>query len=213
MDLIGIPDFISGAMENWGLITFRETSFLIDDSLSSVADKQRTALTVCHELAHQWFGDLVTMAWWNDLWLNEGFASFLEYGGVNHAFPEWQMNDQFVILDMLNAFDADSLPVTHAISVNITNPAQINSFFDSISYDKGAAILRMLSSYVDSFDPEAVSFIGCVSGCSEAGEGTDLSVCLTHLWFFWGFFLLLSTAFCFPIWPRALPQRSQVRQR
>ncbi|KJE93352.1 protease m1 zinc metalloprotease [Capsaspora owczarzaki ATCC 30864] len=153
MDLIGIPDFISGAMENWGLITFRETSFLIDDSQSSASDKQRTALTVCHELAHQWFGDLVTMRWWNDLWLNEGFASFLEYHGVDHAFPDWQMNDQFVTADMLNAFDADSLPVTHAISVNITNPAQINSLFDSISYDKGASILRMLSAFLDSLHP------------------------------------------------------------
>merc|ERR1719205_72229 len=88
-DLIAIPDFGAGAMENWGLITYRETSLLYSEGSSSASAKQWVAIVVAHELAHQWFGNLVTMKWWNDLWLNEGFASWMEYKGVAEAQPEW----------------------------------------------------------------------------------------------------------------------------
>ena len=89
LDLAAIPDFPSGAMETWGLVTFRETSILYDPSSSSTANKQRVATVIAHELAHMWFGNLVTMKWWNDLWLNEGFASYIEYKGTDYAYPEW----------------------------------------------------------------------------------------------------------------------------
>jgi glutamyl aminopeptidase len=89
--MIAIPDFVSGAMEHWGLITYRETTLLFDQSKASAADKQRVAAVVSHEMAHQWFGNLVTMKWWNDLWLNEGFASYMEYVGTESIEPRWEM--------------------------------------------------------------------------------------------------------------------------
>lgn len=91
LDMVAIPDFVSGAMENWGLVTYRETALLYDEKTSSSANKQRVATVVAHELAHQWFGNLVTMKWWNDLWLNEGFASFIEYKGVQYMHADWDM--------------------------------------------------------------------------------------------------------------------------
>lgn len=89
LDLAAIPDFVSGAMEHWGLVTFRETALLFDEKSSSTGNKQRVAQVVAHELAHMWFGNLVTMAWWNDLWLNEGFANYLQYKGMDNAFTDW----------------------------------------------------------------------------------------------------------------------------
>ena len=94
-DLIAIPDFGAGAMENWGLITYRETSLLYSPERSSASSQQWVAVVVAHELAHQWFGNLVTMQWWNDLWLNEGFASWMEYKGVAETQPGWAMEEQF----------------------------------------------------------------------------------------------------------------------
>jgi glutamyl aminopeptidase len=91
LDLAAIPDFPSGAMETWGLVTFRQTSILYDSATSSTANKERVASVISHELAHMWFGNLVTMKWWNDLWLNEGFASYIEYKGVNAAHPDWKI--------------------------------------------------------------------------------------------------------------------------
>eukprot|EP01137_Pigoraptor_chileana_P023261 Opistho-2@89261 len=160
-DLIGIPDFQSGALEDWGSILFRETSFLIDPAVSSQSDLQNVALTVCHELVHQWFGNLVTMNWWNDLWLNEGFASFLEWYGVQNRFPEWQVPELFYADPITNALEADSLTASHPITANVTDPAQINILFDSITYDKGATVLHMLSNFL-----------------TVSGSGTALSTAL-----------------------------------
>ncbi|CAG7629470.1 unnamed protein product [Allacma fusca] len=143
-DLIAIPDFGAGAMENWGLITYRETSILYDKNESSSTAHQWVAVVVAHELAHQWFGNLVTMKWWNDLWLNEGFASFVEYVGVDHIQPEWKMMEQFVLEKTQPALALDALASSHPISVEVHDPREIEAIFDTISYSKGAAILYMM---------------------------------------------------------------------
>ncbi|KAL4641863.1 glutamyl aminopeptidase isoform X1 [Arapaima gigas] len=144
LDKIAIPDFGTGAMENWGLITYRETNLLYDAKESSAYNKQRVASVISHELVHQWFGNIVTMDWWDDLWLNEGFASFFEYIGVNIAEPSWNMRDIMLIDDVLPVMVDDALVSSHPIIVNVSNPAEITSVFDGISYSKGASILRML---------------------------------------------------------------------
>lgn len=151
LDLIAIPDYSAGAMENWGLITFRQTALLYDPQQSSSSDKQRVAVVIAHELAHQWFGNLVTMKWWNDLWLNEGFASFMEYKGVNFIHPDWSMWEQFLYDDRSTAMDLDALRTSHAIAVDVKHPSEIGQLFDSISYSKGASIIRMLEAYLGTF--------------------------------------------------------------
>ncbi|KAL9980512.1 hypothetical protein ACROYT_G009112 [Oculina patagonica] len=148
MDLVAVPDFAAGAMENWGLLTFRETYMLSDPASSSAADKQDVAIVVAHELAHQWFGNLVTMKWWNDLWLNEGFANYVEYIGTDHFRKDWKVLEQFVAHTLQTALSADSMANSHPISVPVTNPSQITEIFDSISYDKGSSIIRMLRSFI-----------------------------------------------------------------
>ncbi|XP_072899156.1 glutamyl aminopeptidase [Hemitrygon akajei] len=148
LDMIAIPDFGTGAMENWGLITYRETNLLYDDKESSSSNKQRVAAVVAHELVHQWFGNLVTMNWWDDLWLNEGFASFFEYIGVHKAQADWLMLDQILIDDVLPVMGEDALLSSHPIIVDVSTPAEITSVFDGISYSKGASILRMLRDWI-----------------------------------------------------------------
>ncbi|KAH6565832.1 hypothetical protein BASA50_000053 [Batrachochytrium salamandrivorans] len=154
-DFIAIPDFQAGAMENWGLITFRDTALLFDPAISSAGNKQGVASTIAHELAHQWFGNLVTMKWWSDLWLNEGFAEFMTYKGTHAAEPEWKMLDQFVPSDLMRALNADQSMFTHPIAIPVKNPDEIQEIFDDISYGKGSAILRMLEGYLETkFGPD-----------------------------------------------------------
>lgn len=148
LDKIAIPDFGTGAMENWGLITYRETNLLYDENESSSINKQRVATVISHELVHQWFGNIVTMDWWDDLWLNEGFASFFEYIGVEKAEPLWGMRDIMIISDVLPVMVDDALLSSHPIIVDVSTPAEITSVFDSISYSKGASILRMLEDWM-----------------------------------------------------------------
>lgn len=148
LDKIAIPDFGTGAMENWGLITYRETNLLYSESQSSSYNKQRVASVIAHELVHQWFGNIVTMDWWDDLWLNEGFASFFEYVGVEKAEPTWSMRDIMVISDVLPVMVDDALLSSHPIIVDVSTPAEITSVFDGISYSKGASILRMLEDWM-----------------------------------------------------------------
>ncbi|MCL5784558.1 MAG: M1 family metallopeptidase, partial [Patescibacteria group bacterium] len=152
LDMIAIPDFAAGAMENWGAVTYRESTLLIDEASSSSANKQWVAMVIAHELAHQWFGDLVTMEWWTHLWLNEGFASFIEYLAVDHIFPEWDIWTQFVATELSDAFELDSLKNTHPIEVEVKNPAEISEIFDRVSYSKGASVLRMLWKYLGEKD-------------------------------------------------------------
>ncbi|XP_017290340.1 glutamyl aminopeptidase [Kryptolebias marmoratus] len=148
LDKIAIPDFGTGAMENWGLITYRETNLLYDENQSSSSNKQRVASVIAHELVHQWFGNIVTMDWWDDLWLNEGFASFFEYIGVEEAKPSWDMRDIMIINDVLPVMVTDGLVSSHPIIVNVSSPAEITSVFDTISYSKGASVLRMLEDWM-----------------------------------------------------------------
>ncbi|MDD5147698.1 MAG: M1 family metallopeptidase [Candidatus Daviesbacteria bacterium] len=148
LDMIAIPDFAAGAMENWGAVTYRESTLLIDEERSSTANKQWVALVIAHELAHQWFGNLVTIEWWTHLWLNEGFASFIEYLAIDHIFPEWDIWTQFVAEEMGVAYSLDALKNTHPIEVEVGDPAEISEIFDKVSYAKGATVLRMLMSYL-----------------------------------------------------------------
>jgi len=148
LDMIAIPDFAAGAMENWGAITFREAILLYDSKTSSTRTKQYIAEVISHEIAHQWFGNLVTMKWWNDLWLNESFATFMATKIVNKFYPEWDLWDQFLGDAMLNAMSLDALKNSHPINVDVKHPAQIREIFDAISYDKGGNVLRMLENYV-----------------------------------------------------------------
>ena len=148
LDMIAIPDFAAGAMENWGAITFREAILLYDSKTSSTRTKQYIAEVISHEIAHQWFGNLVTMKWWNDLWLNESFATFMATKIVDKFYPEWDLWDQFLDDAMLQAMSLDSLRNSHPINVDVKHPAQIREIFDVISYDKGGNVLRMLENYV-----------------------------------------------------------------
>ncbi|XP_048828515.1 aminopeptidase N-like [Brienomyrus brachyistius] len=150
-DQIALPDFNAGAMENWGLITYRETGLLYDPLVSSNGNKEKIAAIISHELAHMWFGNLVTLKWWNDLWLNEGFASYVEYLGADHAEPLWNIKDLIVPGDMYRVFAIDALASSHPLSSRedeINKPEQISELFDAISYSKGASVLRMLSEFL-----------------------------------------------------------------
>jgi puromycin-sensitive aminopeptidase len=147
--MIAIPDFAAGAMENWGIVTYRETRLLIDSHLSSFTQKCATARTVCHELAHQWFGNLVTMEWWTSLWLNEGFARFMEFEAVHCIFPEWRVWENFVQdITMSTAMVKDSMTTSHPIEVVVNHPDEVDQIFDVISYAKGASIIRMLTEFL-----------------------------------------------------------------
>ncbi|XP_064404394.1 aminopeptidase Ey-like [Halichondria panicea] len=147
-DLFAIPDFAAGAMENWGLITYRETAVLYDATSDPATSKRRVATVIAHELAHQWFGNLVTMAWWDGLWLNEGFATFMEYLGTDNAEPSWNMLDLFFVEDLSSALMLDSLNESHPIIQPVNNPDEIGSLFDTISYAKGASVIRMIQHYL-----------------------------------------------------------------
>lgn len=137
-------------MENWGLITFRETALLADKKTSSVSSLQRVAVVVSHELAHQWFGNLVTMAWWNELWLNEGFATFMEYRGVDHFDSTFELLSTFLTTDVQEAMANDDFGNSHSLTrKGVKTPGQIEEMFDSISYSKGASVINMLSHFAN----------------------------------------------------------------
>lgn len=146
-DLIAIPDFQVGAMENWGLTTYRETSLLVDPPTSSISDKLWVTMVIGHEIAHQWFGNLVTMKWWNDLWLNEGFAKYMEFISVEATYPELRV-DEYLLDICFVAVSYDSLNSSRPISSPAENPTQIEQMFDAVSYDKGACVLHMLRHFL-----------------------------------------------------------------
>jgi len=152
LDMIAIPDFASGAMENWGAVTYRESALLVDPDHTAAEDRQWVALVIAHELAHQWFGNLVTMKWWTDLWLNEGFASYIEYLAIDNIFPKWQIWKQFVSRELGIALRLDSLATTHPIEVPVNHPNEISEIFDAVSYSKGAVVIRMIAEYLGERD-------------------------------------------------------------
>jgi aminopeptidase N len=151
-DFIALPDFASGAMENWGCITFREQALLVDPKNTSLHLKQFVANVVAHELTHQWFGNLVTMRWWTDLWLNESFASWMSWLAVDHLFPDWKAWTQFIVDEQGLALKLDALEHTHPIEVEVRHPDEIRTIFDAISYEKGASVLLMLHDYLGGDD-------------------------------------------------------------
>jgi len=146
LHLIGVPEFAQGAMENWGAITFREVLLLVDEN-TSLRVKKLVAEVIAHEVAHMWFGNLVTMKWWDDLWLNESFATFMAYKVVDAAFPQWKVWHDFVRVDTSTGMSRDSLMSTHPIEVTINHPSEIEQIFDEISYSKGGSVLRMIEAY------------------------------------------------------------------
>ncbi len=154
-DMVALPDFASGAMENWGCITYREQTLLVDPEHSTLSTKQYVAMVIAHELAHQWFGNLVTMKWWTDLWLNEGFASWIEYLAVDAQFPDWNMWTQFIATEQQQALRLDTLIHTHPVEVPVNHPDEIRTIFDAISYSKGASVIHMLHDYLGAEDFKA----------------------------------------------------------
>lgn len=152
LDLISVPDFSAGAMENWGLVTFRESLLLVDPVQSSAQNKQRVMLVIAHELAHQWFGNLVTMMWWTHLWLNEGYANFSQTLCGDFLFPDYQVWTQFLSSSFIPALQLDSLDSTHPVEVDVDSPDTVDEIFDEISYDKGASVIRMLHRYLGEED-------------------------------------------------------------
>lgn len=148
-DHVALPDFTNGAMENWGLITYRETALLADPKTTSISSKRYIATVIAHELSHQWFGNLVTMKWWNNLWLNESFATLMEYIAVDTLHPEWDVWLDFASHEAIMALRRDSIDGVQSVQIDVDHPDQINSIFDgAIVYAKGARLLRMCESYV-----------------------------------------------------------------
>ena len=148
MDMIAVPDFSAGAMENWGLITYLFVDVLLDEKTSGASRKERIAEVVQHELAHQWFGNLVTMDFWDGLWLNEGFATWMSWYSCNAFYPEWKVWQTYVIDNLQGALSLDSLRSSHPIEVPVKRADEINQIFDAISYSKGSSVLRMISKYL-----------------------------------------------------------------
>jgi len=147
LDLIALPDFEAGAMENFGAITYRETAMLIDPKTASVDAKKEVAIVIAHEMAHQWFGDLVTMKWWDNIWLNEGFATWMENKPIAAMHPEWDI-DQLVANDNEGTLNLDAQPTSRAIRATANTRAQIEEMFDGISYGKAGAVLLAIENYL-----------------------------------------------------------------
>ena len=147
-DLLAVHEFSHGAMENWGLVTYRTTAILFDPEKSDARYKNRVAYVVAHELAHQWFGNLVTMDWWNELWLNESFATWVGWLAIDHLYPDYLVWSQFITESMQSAMALDSLRSSHPIEVPVKNALEIDQIFDAISYLKGSSCIRMLANHL-----------------------------------------------------------------
>ena len=171
LDIIAVPDFAAGAMENAGAITFRERLLLVDPERSSVAVRKQVASIISHEIAHQWFGNLVTMKWWDDIWLNEGFATWMANKPLAEWRPEWhvELDDTE---DTLGTLAIDALRTTRAIRTKVETNEQINEVFDGIAYEKSAAVLRMIETYVgpESFRKAIASYLTKYAYSNAAGE-------------------------------------------
>ncbi|HSH18159.1 MAG TPA: M1 family metallopeptidase [Candidatus Saccharimonadales bacterium] len=174
-DHVALPDFSSGAMENWGLITYRERVLLAYPGETSQSTREQIATVVAHETSHQWFGNLVTMRWWDDLWLNESFANMMEYQAVDAMFPDWQVWDTFIAAEGLSALRRDATPGVQPVKVGVNHPDEISTLFDpSIVYAKGGRLLYMLKSYIgdDAFRKGLSEYF--TAHAYKNTEGTDL---------------------------------------
>jgi aminopeptidase N len=171
LDIVGVPDFSAGAMENAGAITFRERLLFVDPAGSSVAVRKRVAGVIAHEIAHQWFGNLVTMKWWDDIWLNEGFATWMATKPVGAWRPDWHVELDDAV-DTQGALGIDAMRSTRPIRMRVETPAEINEVFDGIAYEKTAAVLRMIESYVgpDAFRRGVASYLKRFSYANATGE-------------------------------------------
>ena len=171
LDIIGVPDFAAGAMENAGAITFRERMLLVDEQSASIALRKNVASVIAHELAHQWFGDLVTMKWWDDIWLNEGFATWAANKPLAAWKPEWNL-DVTVATEKQTALGLDVLQSTRAIHTSVNTPAEINEVFDPIAYEKTGSVLAMIESFVgpEKFRAGVSSYLSKYSLGNAAGE-------------------------------------------
>ncbi|MEX2653919.1 MAG: M1 family metallopeptidase [Acidimicrobiia bacterium] len=148
VDMIAIPDFAFGAMENLGCITFRETALLVDPETATQAERVRILDVVAHELAHMWFGDLVTMKWWDGIWLNEAFASFMEMKATDAMKPEWKRWLSFSAVERPWAYDTDGLQTSRPVEFEVTSPEEANEMFDALTYGKGSSVLRQIEQYL-----------------------------------------------------------------
>ena len=176
LDLVAIPDFSAGAMENWGLITYRQTALLVS-STSSEIDKRYVTKVIAHEMAHQWFGNLVTMEWWNDLWLNEGFASYLEFLGADGVQPNQGYYENYYVGDVPYALQYDSKRAAHPMSLaslGVNSTDKIESLFDPVEYERGGAVLRMLRAYINRGNASLPIPENWESAGSAAGPAGDL---------------------------------------
>ena len=171
LDIIAVPDFAAGAMENVGAIIFRERSLLIDPASASVNAQRGVASIISHEIAHQWFGNLVTMKWWNDIWLNEGFATWISSRPIAQWRPDWRVELDDAA-DTQSALGIDALRSTRAIRIDVSTPDQINEVFDGIAYEKTAGVLRMIEAYVgaDTFRKGIASYLRSYAYSNAAGE-------------------------------------------
>ena len=171
LHLVGLPEYHTGAMENWGAIAAREPLVVLPPDASGLS-RQRAVHVMIHEIAHMWFGDLVTMKWWDDVWLNEAFATFMDYKVVDHLAPDWDSWGYFIQGTMLTAMKVDSLPGTHPIHVEVKSDQDLHSIFDAISYSKGAAVLRMLESYTgeEAFRKGVSAYLKKFSESNASGE-------------------------------------------
>lgn len=179
-DHVACPDFSAGAMENWGLITYRERVLLAYPGETAQSTLEQIALVIAHETSHQWFGNLVTMKWWDDLWLNESFANMMEYQAVDALFPEWQVWNQFVASEGLSALRRDAVAGVQAVKTAVHHPDEISSLFDpSIVYAKGGRLLYMLKNYVgeDTFRAGLKAYFE--QHAYGNTEGADLWACLS----------------------------------
>lgn len=172
-DHVALPDFSSGAMENWGLITYREIALLADPATTSIDSKHYIAEVIAHELSHQWFGNLVTMEWWNNLWLNESFATLMAYVAVDHLHPEWKTWLEFSTAESIMALRRDAIDGVQSVQVDVNHPDEISTLFDgAIVYAKGARLLRMLRQYIghDAFQAGLKSYFAKHAYKNTVGE-------------------------------------------
>ncbi|KAK0596762.1 hypothetical protein LWI29_018734 [Acer saccharum] len=160
LDMVAVPEFAAGAMENFGLIVYRDNAMLYSDSKSTARRKQTMSIVVAHEVAHHWFGNLVTMEWWTHLWLNEGFATWVSYMATDNLFPEWNIWTNF-LRETTGGLSLDALEQSHPVEVEVHHVHGVEQVFDEIGYNKGSTIIRMLQGYLgdDIFQKSLSSYI------------------------------------------------------